>query len=235
MEYLKDMENFGVAFKEGHDLEKFIGKFLSWNERRVFNRISKRVNFLLTRINDQKLELIADGNSDKDEDDNWRLRESSGNLVIEKRVSDVWSEIIKIGSAGFIEGSKFKLTAIGGYAIALTNNTGVNSVEGQIVEADNIDENSYKKADANAIDPIGTVYNGGVADGLEVWIVIAGIAEVLLDAGGCVHHDRLITSATAGSADVSNTPAVGVHFREIGHALETVVGAGLAKTVLHFL
>lgn len=131
--------------------------------------------------------------------------------------------------------AKAGITAIGGYVIKLTNNTGSNSVEGQLVEADDTDENSYKTADANAVDVIGVVYNAGVADGSEVWIVIAGIAEVLLDAGGCVHHDRLISSATAGSADVSNAPAVAVHFQEIGHALETVVGAGLAKVVIHLL
>ncbi|GAG37369.1 unnamed protein product, partial [marine sediment metagenome] len=96
-------------------------------------------------------------------------------------------------------------------------------------------ENSYKVADADATDVIGIVYNAGVADGSDVWIVVSGIAEVLIDAGGCVHHDRLISSATAGSADVSNTPAVAVHFQEIGHAIETVVGAGLAKAIIHLL
>ena len=151
------------------------------------------------------------------------------------------TQALEIGSdllatfAGEIESPKAKITAIGGYAIALTNNTGVNSVEGQLVEADDTDESSYKTADANALDVIGVVYNAGVADASEVWIVIAGIAEVLLDAGGCVHHDRLISSNTAGSADVANSPAVAVHFQEVGHALETVVGAGLAKAVIHLL
>lgn len=130
---------------------------------------------------------------------------------------------------------KSGMTPIGGFAIKLTNNTGVNSVEGQLVETDDTDENSYKTADADATDVIGVVYNAGVADGSEVWIVVGGIAEVLLDAGGCVHHDRLISSNTAGSADVGNAPAVAVHFQEIGHALETVVGAGLAKAVIHLL
>lgn len=130
---------------------------------------------------------------------------------------------------------KSGMTPIGGFAIKLINNTGVNSVEGQLVEADDTDENSYKVADADAVDVIGVVYNAGVADGSEVWIVVMGIAEVLLDAGGCVHHDRLVSSNTAGSADVSNTPAIAVHFQEIGHAVETVVGAGLAKAVIHLL
>jgi len=131
--------------------------------------------------------------------------------------------------------AKVGITAIGGIAFKLTNNTGANSVEGQLVEVDDTDENSYKVADADAVDVIGVVYNTGVADGLDVWIVQGGIAEVLLDAGGCVHHDRLISSNTAGSADVNNAPAVAVHFQEIGHAIETVVGAGLAKAVIHLL
>ncbi len=128
-----------------------------------------------------------------------------------------------------------KMTAIGGFAVKLTNNTGGNSVEGQLVMADTTDENSFDTAATNALDTIGVVYNGGVADGSDVWIVIGGIAEVLLDAGGCVHNDRLISSATAGSADVGNSPSIAEHFQEIGHAIETVVGAGLAKAMIHIL
>lgn len=95
MEYLKDIENFGMSFKEGENLEGFFSKLVSFLERRVFNRISKRVNFLLKRVNDQKMEIVASGNKDKDENDNWRLRESSGDLVIEKRVSGAWVEVQK--------------------------------------------------------------------------------------------------------------------------------------------
>lgn len=95
MEYLKDTENFGMTFKEGEDLEEFFSKFTSFLERKVFNRTSKRVNFLLTRINDQKLEIIADGNSDKDEDGNWRFFvDSSGDLIIQKRVSGTWTNYL---------------------------------------------------------------------------------------------------------------------------------------------
>lgn len=92
MEYLKDTENFGTDFKKGEDLENFFSKLISFLERRVFNRISKRVNFLLTRVNDNKLEIVADGNDDKDQDGNWRFSESSGDLVIEKRISGTWTE-----------------------------------------------------------------------------------------------------------------------------------------------
>ncbi|KKL11191.1 hypothetical protein LCGC14_2548290 [marine sediment metagenome] len=95
MEYLKNLEDFGTAFKEGENLEGFFSKLVSFLERKVFNRISKRVNFLLTRINDQKLEIIADGNTDKNENGNWRISESSGDLIIEKRVSGTWTEVRK--------------------------------------------------------------------------------------------------------------------------------------------
>lgn len=101
MENLKDLENFGIDFKEGEDdIEEFINDLVSFIERRVFNRISKRVNFLLTRINDQKVEMVADGNSDKDENGNWRTRvNTNGDFVFEKRVSDVWVEADKIAGS----------------------------------------------------------------------------------------------------------------------------------------
>ena len=94
MEHLKDTEKF-IVYKKEESLTLYISKLVSWIERRIFNRISKRVNFLLKRVNDQKIEIIADGNSDKNENGNWRLQESSGNLIVEKRVSGTWTEVKK--------------------------------------------------------------------------------------------------------------------------------------------
>ena len=62
MEYLKVNENFGSTFKKDGDNESFFAKLVKFIERNVFDRISTRINFLLTRINDQKVEIIADGN-----------------------------------------------------------------------------------------------------------------------------------------------------------------------------
>ncbi len=97
MEHLKDTEKF-IVYKEEEDLPTYISKLVSWIERTIFNRISKRVNFLLNRINDQKLEIVADSNTDKNEDNNWRIKESNGDLVIEKRVSGTWTEVRKFHS-----------------------------------------------------------------------------------------------------------------------------------------
>lgn len=91
MEYLKNTENFGATFKEERNVTDYLAKFISFVERRIFNRISKRVNFLLKRVNDQKLEIIADGNSDKNEDDNWRIIESNGDLLVQKRIGGTWT------------------------------------------------------------------------------------------------------------------------------------------------
>lgn len=52
MENLKDTERFGSTYKEGEDLEEFLEKLQTWIERRVFDRTSKRVNFLLLRLED---------------------------------------------------------------------------------------------------------------------------------------------------------------------------------------
>lgn len=181
-----------------------------------------------------KAELDADIVVDRIKADELGVYLGDGGVTDYTQITDI-GDIFQKGVGRFIESSNFKITAIGGYAVKLTNNTGVNSVEGQQVEADDADENSYKVADANSLMVVGYVYNAGVADGSEVWIVTGGIAEMLVDAGGCVHHDRMVSSATAGSAGVSNTPSVADHFAEIGHAIETVVGAGLAKVMIHLL
>ena len=130
---------------------------------------------------------------------------------------------------------KFSISAIGGQCIKLTNKTGSNSVAGQLVKADTIQDDAANTQAANGDNTIGIVLEAGVSDGSEMWVVISGIANVLIDAGGCARGDRMISSATAGSADVWNVGgAVATHFLEIGHCIETRVGAGLARCVLHF-
>ena len=66
--------------------------------------------------------------------------------------------------------------------------------------------------------PIGVVYTDGIADGSECWVVVAGIAEVLLvDTVATTRSYVAYSSATtAGRIDTSSTvPADTTHFREI--------------------
>ena len=130
---------------------------------------------------------------------------------------------------------KSGMTAIGGIAIKLTNKTGSNTVAGQLVQTDTTTNDAFATSAANADDTIGIVVDAGIADGSEAWIIISGIADVLMDSGGSTRGDRIIASTTAGSGLTWNVGgAVATHFQEIGHCIETRVGAGLARCVLHF-
>ena len=127
------------------------------------------------------------------------------------------------------------MTAIGGFAIKLTNKTGSSTVAGQLIQTDTTTNDAFATSGANSDDTIGIVLEAGIADGSEAWVVISGIADVLMDSGGSVRGDRIISSATAGSADVWNVGgAVATHFLEIGHCIETRAGAGLARCIVHF-
>lgn len=128
-------------------------------------------------------------------------------------------------------------TSIGGFAVKLTNLSGGNTVAGELVQIHSgagLDD-GFRTVSADSDIVIGVVYEAGVANEAEAWIVISGIANVLMDAGGSTRGSRIISSSTAGSADVWNVGgAVATHFQEIGHCLETRTGAGLARCMLHF-
>ena len=144
-------------------------------------------------------------------------------------------DVVQTGAGRILESTKYKLTAIGGVAARLTNKTGGNTVAGQLVITSAAADDAFTTAGANGDNMIGIVLDAGIADGSEAWVVMGGIADVLIDAGGSAAGDRLISSATAGSADVWNVGgAVATHFLEVGHCLETRVGAGLARCAIHF-
>lgn len=140
---------------------------------------------------------------------------------------------------------KVGMTPEGGVAIKLVNKSGVNSVKGRMVEASTAQDNAYDLTGAEDFQPIGVEYESGVADGSECWVVIYGIAEVLLEDGTASTHGYWVkTSDTqAGRADASNAAPPGgtvtaleEHMREVGHCLEDKTSGTdvLAKIVMHF-
>ena len=119
---------------------------------------------------------------------------------------------------GTIVGPKIKLTAEGGYAILLKNKTGSASVAGQIVSADTGTDNSFYTTPANGDMPIGVVYNAGVADGSDAWVVVSGMANVLFkDTIAPTRGYQAFVSSTAGRSDQSATSTT----KKIGQVLET--------------
>lgn len=133
-------------------------------------------------------------------------------------------------------------TPEGGYAIRLINKTGGASIKGYIVKADDTIDNAVEHIPADNPDLLGIMYDNGIADGEYVWIVIGGIADVYYS--GSVTRgtfSRAAVTADGVAAGVAINEALPVppfatdkHFQELGHPIESRVGAGLAKTIVHF-
>lgn len=133
--------------------------------------------------------------------------------------------------------SAISFTPEGGLALRMINKTGAASVKGEVVTP-GTSFKGYIQAPANEDMPTGVVYDAGIADGSPCRVVIAGAGQVLMkNTIGTTVGDVLWCSDTAGRADAAATiPASTFHFRELGHALETVTGGTdkLVWTVLHF-
>jgi len=142
-----------------------------------------------------------------------------------------------IETVGVYSQSKIKLTPLGGYAIKLTNKTGSNSVAGELVNASSATENAVEQTAINDEIPIGAFLDSGVSDGSEAWIVVSGIAQVLLDdtIAASVGDWMKVSSNDAGRAESSGSEAPEInHFREIGHCLENGNAGELVKIAMHF-
>jgi len=134
------------------------------------------------------------------------------------------------------------ITPIGGVAVKFINKTGATSVKGNVLELSATTERAVR-LQADEYDAMGVVYESGIADGEEMWVVITGIAEILLEDGTAGTLDYWVrASDTDGRGDMLPVPPGGTiqeidnHFKEIGHCLQTV-SAGtdiLCKIILHF-
>lgn len=131
-----------------------------------------------------------------------------------------------------------KMTNEGGLAIRLINDTGAPSIKGTIVDAGSIDF-SFSVEGINGINPIGVVYEDAIADGNFVWIVISGLAQVLLQDGlaSSVGNWCGTSSVAIGRVQASiSPPAAPTHDQEVGHFVESKISGVdvLAFVVLHY-
>lgn len=141
-------------------------------------------------------------------------------------------------------GNKTRITPEGGLAVLLTNKTGGASVKGEVVANSATTASAVSKVIVDVPSPIGVFYESGIADGSEAWVVVVGIADVYFVGNTTLGHiARGFLTADGGSYVTGQALSEAVpaapfsadkHFYEIGHILESRVGAGLAKTVLHF-
>ena len=123
--------------------------------------------------------------------------------------------------------------------VQLINKTGANSVKGSVVSISDTTDNAFRLNPIDGDMPIGVVYQNGVADGSLCLIITGGIAEVLLVDGVASTRSYIgySSSTVAGRIDTSaSVPAALLHFREIGHTLESKTGGTniLCKCIIHF-
>lgn len=134
-------------------------------------------------------------------------------------------------------------TPEGGRAALFINKTGAPSVKGEVVTTGSVVDNSVVKIVVDVPDPIGVIYESGVADGAEVWVVLSGMADVYFIgnttrgqfARGFLAGDAGYVSGQALAEAFPTAPfASDKHFYEIGHILTSRTGPGLARVVIHF-
>jgi len=131
----------------------------------------------------------------------------------------------------------------GGLLVTVINKTGEDSVKGKAVDTESTVNNGVNLVEVGGFDAVGIIYDSGIADGEEMRIVVAGVAEVLyINAATRGYFARINISADADdvpggviSEPLPSPPlATDKHFREIGHVIETIASPGLAKTIIHF-
>lgn len=135
------------------------------------------------------------------------------------------------------------VSELGGQMIGLINKTGAPSIKGTLVNCSNTTDNAFS-VETSEFDTIGVVYESGIADGAECWVVISGIAQVLLaDGTASTRGYWTYADAVDGRANATlslpsggNIAALENHFKEIGHCLESKAAGTnvLAKVMLHF-
>jgi hypothetical protein len=128
-----------------------------------------------------------------------------------------------------------KFTSLGGFAVPVVNGTGSASVKGSIVTAMAANNNKFDLTAAGSDKSFGVVLEDGIADGLPVYIVVSGIAEVLVEDAANMNRTNwcIISATTAGRVkNASSKPTTG----SCGIIMQTVGGGtdNLAPVMLSF-
>ena len=139
-------------------------------------------------------------------------------------------------SAG-VGNSYFKITPEGGFAVRLTNKSGAVTVKGQIVSHKGTVARAFDLTAVDANHCLGVVYESGIEDAAECWVVVSGIAQVLMkNAATMGHICRIPLNTDDGEAagyamDAAQSSSASVY--KIGDVLETAAAEVLCKVLLH--
>jgi len=136
-----------------------------------------------------------------------------------------------------LEGAKLKITPEGGIAVKLINKTGAPSVKGTIVNVESATDNGFALTPIDANYNLGVVYESGVADGAECWVVTKGIAEVLMK-NAATRGQLCRIPLTGDTGEVTGyamaaAQAASTSVYTIGDVLESKDADVLCKVLLH--
>lgn len=137
---------------------------------------------------------------------------------------------------------KVAITPEGGIAVLVENRTGTTSVKGTLVKTSASFANAVELTAVNVPDTVGVVYQAGIANGRDMWVVISGIADVLFVnnttagqfARSCKTGDTGAAAGKAYSEALPSPPSSDTYFYEIGHVFESKTAGQLVKVNLHF-
>ena len=130
---------------------------------------------------------------------------------------------------------KVKVTSLGGIAILLTNKTGSDSVDGELVSAHTSIADAVEQSSTTSVTTIGLFESSSVPDGSEAWVVVSGVAVVHMDNNSVDLGDRVVSSTSiAGRGLASNTPSNTAHFTEIGHCIQAGAANSTVRCIIHF-
>lgn len=132
--------------------------------------------------------------------------------------------------------TRFKITTDGGYAVALLNGTGTTSVKGTLLAAStSADDTAILQT--NEYDTIGVAYEGGIAAGALMWVVVAGRCQLLVKNSTAITRSTNILAADTDGRCIGVASALTTdqHLKKIGNFTESKSGGTnvLCWGVLH--
>jgi len=173
--------------------------------------------------------------------DKEKIKIISGATIFTDKISG--SSIVCTGtiSGSNISAAIGKITNLGGYAVLMV--AGENISGGHVVMASRSYNNYVLKCGTtDGTDgrdmPIG-IAESDASSGANVYVITTGIAKIWNDGvNNVTTGDHVITSATISGCTLNSTipdvPATANHWREAGHAIESISGGALFKAIIHF-
>lgn len=159
------------------------------------------------------------------------LIDLTGSLVLTQTTATSFT--LGINAGGFISNGSIRLTPLGGIAIRLTNKSGAQLNQGELVSVDSATYKSVILSAIGVVDCFAVVYDSTIAIDASGWFVINGLCQVYFNADGSTmgHYFRISVAddanATNGFAQSESTDVMDLQ-RKKGYVLQTRSGAGLA-------